>query len=80
MLDQGLRETYAEWYEANTAPLPIHFSDEIRTKLENIFGTYPSWEGIASPCRTKLQLNLQSSLNDIRKSCSSAIIWSEDYH
>src|SRR5262249_12824201 len=27
-----------------TAPLPIHFPAEVRTKLENIFGAYPSWE------------------------------------
>ena len=40
-----LRQTRAEWYEdANTAPLPIHFPAEVRTKLENIFATYPSWD------------------------------------
>jgi hypothetical protein len=40
-----LDKTRAEWYEdANTAPLPIHFPAEVRTKLENIFGPYPSWD------------------------------------
>jgi len=28
--------------------LPIHFPVEIRTKLEEIFGTYPSWDLINS--------------------------------
>jgi hypothetical protein len=40
-----LDKTRAEWYEdANTAPLPIHFPAEVRTKLENIFG--PTRAGI----------------------------------
>ena len=49
IVPEGLRrlldKTRAEWYEdANTAPLPIHFPAEVRTKLENIFG--PTRAGI----------------------------------
>jgi hypothetical protein len=44
-LQRLLGQTSAEWFEdANAAPLPIHFRAEVRTKLENIFGAYPSWE------------------------------------
>jgi hypothetical protein len=40
-----LKQTFAEWREdANTAPLPICFPSEVVVKLQNIFGTYPSWE------------------------------------
>jgi hypothetical protein len=30
--------------EATTAPLPICFPDEVVTKLQSVFGTYPSWD------------------------------------
>jgi hypothetical protein len=44
-LKELLNQTWAEWYaDANTAPLPIGFPPEVITKLENIFGTYPSWD------------------------------------
>ena len=47
-----LDKTRAEWYEdANTAPLPIHFPAEVRTKLENIFGPHPSWDLIKAAFR-----------------------------
>jgi hypothetical protein len=40
-----LKETFAEWREeANTAPLPICFPEEVLEKLETVFGTYPSWD------------------------------------
>jgi hypothetical protein len=42
-----LRLTSGKWFEdANTAPLPIHYPAEVRTKLESIFGAYPNWEQI----------------------------------
>jgi hypothetical protein len=66
------RETFAEWEEdANTAPLPICFPDEVFAKLKSVFGTYPSWEQIfATEKRVHADKQLEKTfLADLERLC-----------